>query len=288
MRSMDIFEKVVSPARRRLWTQGDEFLCGFVARHVDVSWARTSSEVLEAHGYAADDPLFAGEPFVDVLRFHPRATLTFVPATGAVDGGGEGFVGLPPFTGTGFSPTTKGLVPLWWVEPTRVPAGSELWRIHTDGREEFLSAYANVASGWQPGQGRALPSDVCGTFSRWKGVSFLADELENDRVVLASFRPFDGGKATERGLWAHVVEAEEIEDVHALRLTATLNGLRFQVARRWNDGTGTVARLVYIGRDAPSADDAGLERVDAGVYETTARLEDVTDVRGEELVRTTA
>jgi hypothetical protein len=280
MNAMDIFQKIVTPGRLRLWTQGDELLTGFVARRADTAWAQTPSEIRDAHGYATSDPSFAGSPFVDVLRFASADSLTFVAATGV---GGEGFIEPAPFTGTGFVPTERGIVPLWWVEPTRVPPGSELWRIHPDGREEFLSLYANVASGWQPGHGRALPSDVCGRFARWNGGAVLADVLENGRVVLASYARTEDAKLTERGLWAWVVDATQIEQPYTLRLTARYKDLPFQVVRRWNDGDRVVARLVYLGRDATRAGQAGLERTDAGVYEVTAALEELTDVRGEEL-----
>ena len=281
MNAMDIFQKIVTPGRLRLWTQGDDLLTGFVARQADTAWARTPSDLLEAHGYAASDPLFAGSTFVDILRFPSAESLSFIPATGE---GGAGFVEPAPFTGTGFAPTAKGIVPLWWVEPTRVPPGSELWRIHVDGREEFLSVYANVASGWQPGQGQALPSDVCGRFVRWNGEAVLADQLENGRVVLASYTRIEDAKLTERGLWARVVEASEVEQPYTLRLTARFGDLPFQIVRRWHDGTRAVARLVYLGRDATLAERAGLERTDAGVYEVTAALDELIGVRGEELV----
>jgi len=207
--------------------------------------------------------------------------MTFVSATGQ---GGEGFQGLPPFTGTGFAPTAKGLVPLWWVEPTRVPPGSELWRMHSRGHEEFLSVYANVASGWQPGQGEALPSDVCGRFTRWEGMPVPADTLDDGRIVLASYTPIDGAKLTERRLWARIIDANLVESPYTLKLTADVGEMPFQVVRRWNDGTRTVARLVYIGRDARRAEAAGLERMDVGVYETTVAVDQLKNLRGEELI----
>ena len=89
MNAMDIFQKIVTPGRLRLWTQGDELLTGFVARRADTAWAQTPSEIRDAHGYATSDPSFAGSPFVDVLRFASADSLTFVAATGV---GGEGFI----------------------------------------------------------------------------------------------------------------------------------------------------------------------------------------------------
>ena len=277
---MDIFEKIVTPDRLRLWTQGDDLLCGFVARAGDTGWAHTASDLLEAHGYPSSDQDAPDGTHVDVLRFR-SAGITFISATGE---GGEGFKGLPPFTGTGFAPTARGLVPLRWVEPTRVPPGSELWRVHSDGREEFLAVYANVASGWQPGHGDALPSDVCGRFALWDGVPTLADTLEDGRIVLASYTPVDGAKLTERRLWARVIDADLVDQPYTLKLTADVGGLPFQVVRRWNDGTRTLARLVYVGRDAPRAEAAGLERMDMGVYETTVAVDQLENLQGEELI----
>ena len=62
MNAMDIFQKIVTPGRLRLWTQGDELLTGFVARRADTAWAQTPSEIRDAHGYATSDPSFAGSP----------------------------------------------------------------------------------------------------------------------------------------------------------------------------------------------------------------------------------
>ncbi|MFH8251273.1 hypothetical protein ACH3VR_12955 [Microbacterium sp. B2969] len=290
---MTVLQKAVLPGREQLWTQGDDLISGFVVRATDVAWAKTPRDLLEAHGLG-----FAGSPFsaqsaaIDVLRFAASSLLRMVNATGIPSDQsgepiGEGFVDHPPFTGNGFARVSgPHIVPVWWLEPTRVPPAAELWRIHADGREEFLTAYANVASGWQPGSGTVLPSDVCGRFARWRGEQFLADVLTDGRVVLASYRERDGWRLTQRGLWAIVLERSEIEEVYALRLTATWRGLPFQIVRRWDAAEGPQARIVYLGRDSRVAEAARLDKTDAAVYEATAPLAELENLQGVELTDT--
>ena len=287
---MTILQKAVLPERERLWTQGDDLISGFVVTASDAAWARTPAELFEVHGLG-----FPGSPFsassgaIDVLRFQASpftrlVNATGAPSTGAGEALGEGFVDHPPFTGNGFARlSAPHIVPVWWLEPTRVPPASELWRIHADGREEFLTVYTNVASGWQSTTGSVLPSDMCGRFARWRGEQFLADELTDGRVVLASYAEREGWRLTERGLWALVVDRAEVEELYALRLTANWRGLPFQIVRRWETAQGPQARLVYLGRDSRAAEAARLDKTDAAVYEATAPLAELEDLQGVQL-----
>jgi hypothetical protein len=123
-----VMQKVVLPGREQLWAQGDDQLVGFVVSAADVAWARTPRDLLEVHGLG-----FPGSPFspestaVDVLRFASSPFMRFVNATGAPSTSageplGEGFIDHLPFSGNGFAPVTGDyIVPVWWLEPTRVP-----------------------------------------------------------------------------------------------------------------------------------------------------------------------
>lgn len=287
----DTLQIAVLPGREQSWADGDDLLCGFVVRAADVAWATTPAQLFDAHGLG-----FPGSPFsaqstaIDVLRFPTTPFTQLVNATGGIaeDGAsmGEGFVDPLPFTGTGFVATEeKHLVPLWWLEPTRVPSGAELWRIHADGSEELVSTYANVASGWQPsGPLKFAPSDLFGVFAQWRGTPVLADLLPNGKAVIASLTEIDGLRLTDRGVWASVVEPSELESVHALRVAASWRGLQFQLVRRWESDDGTLGRLVYLGRDARVAEAAGLQKMGAGVYEATALLSELMDLEAVQLV----
>lgn len=287
----DLLQKAVLPGREATWVGGDDLLCGFVVRAADAAWATTPRQLFEVHGLG-----FAGSPFtpestaIDVLRFPATPYARLLNATGAPVGStaepfGEGFIEHPPFTGNGFAAVSEQqIVPVWWLEPMRVPAGSELWRIHADGREEFMSVYANVASGWQPAPPpRIGASDMLGVFAQWKGVQVLADPLPDGGVVIASFTEQPGLRLTERGLWAARVDESEVSTPYALRLTGKWRGMPFQITRRWQQDGALMARVVYLGRDSRQAEAAGLEKTDAAVYEATVPLSDLTDVQGVQL-----
>ncbi|MBD3942203.1 hypothetical protein IF188_10900 [Microbacterium sp. NEAU-LLC] len=284
-----IMQKIVLPARERSWAQfDDDLLVGFVVRAADVAWARTAGELFDAMGVGfPGSPLRRDAPFIDVLRFPATPYLRLVPAVGRELDPVNGFVDRPPFTGTGFAatPATTDPVPLWWLDPCRVPAGSELWRVHADGREEVLAHYDHVASGWLPRPaGRIGSSDVVGVFATWNGQQVLADALPNGRVVVASESPWDALRQTERGVWAGVVEPSDVADLHALVVTGTWRGLAFQIVRRYLEGDTMTARAVYLGRDADEAERAGLEKTDAGVYELSAPFADFEDVVARQLL----
>lgn len=287
--SADILQSAVMPGREKSWVDGDDLLCGYVVRAADVSWATTPEQLFAAHALG-----FPGSPFshqsaaIDVLRFAVSPFTQLVKATGGVaeDGTlvGEGFVDPLPFTGTGFIAAAGHVVPLWWVQPTRVPAGAQLWRIHVNGPEELIATYSNIASGWQPGPTPSLlPSNLYGGTATWRGHQVMADLLPNGKAVVASLTELDGLRLTERGVWGGVVDPSELGSLHALRITASWRGMPFQLVRRWMSDSGLLGRLVYLGRDARAAEAAGLQKMDAGVYEMTARVDELADLQAVEL-----
>jgi hypothetical protein len=285
-----MLQMAVMPGRERSWADGDDLVYGYVVLAADVAWASTPAELVDAHALG-----FPGSPFssdstaVDVLRFRSTPFTRLVAATGASTAGGEllgeGFVDHPPFTGTGFVAVENHIVPLWWLEPTRVPPGAELYRIHGDGREELLATYLNVASGWQPASPPSfLPADVVGTFATWHNTPVPADPLGADRVVVASPVEREGLRLTERGVWGGLVSADDLAEVYALRVTASWRGLPVQVVRRWQSEGRLLARLVFVGRDVRVAEAAGLQKMAAGAYEATAPIDELEDLQVVQLV----
>lgn len=288
-----LMQKAVMPGRERSWAAGDDLLCGYVVQAADVAWATTPAQLIEAHGLSfPGSPFTAATEVLDVLRFPVTPLAQLVVASGVptpdagATVGGEGFVDHPPFTGNGFVRVREQrFVPVWWLEPLRVPARSELWRLDRDGNETLISAYDNVASGWQPQPpSTSPPSDVMGVFGTWRGVRVCADLLPDGRAVIASPTEAAYLQLTERGVWAATVDAAEVEELHSLKLTASWRGLPFQMVRRWSTTAGLVARLVYLGRDSRVAEAAGLEKTDAAVYEASALVAELVDVRGIQLM----
>jgi hypothetical protein len=59
---------------------------------------------------------------------------------------------------TGFLPG-DGLVPVSWIEYTRVPIGSTVWRLRAGTTPEGVAVYRSLAEGWQGARATRLPRD---------------------------------------------------------------------------------------------------------------------------------
>ena len=284
------------PARERAWlSAGFESVCGFVVRAEDVAWADTPAKLFAAHGLGfPGSPLTPDLPFLDVVRIPVTPFIAVVPAVGgttpaeAALTGGD-IIDRHPFTGNGFVGGIDQIVPLWWLDPVRVPAGSELWRIAADGSETFLAAYVHVGIGWAtpteavaPRLGWVPPSETLGIFARWRGERVLADVLGDGSVIVCSPTDRDGMQESPRGVWWRQVPRDEVSDLSALRVTARWNGLPVQVVRRFAEEDLIRAEVVYIGRDADVAEAASLMKTDAGVYEATVAWDELAELQASE------
>lgn len=295
---MDYLQKAVMPARERGWLAfGEETVCGYVVQTEQVAWAKTPEQLFRVHGLGfPGSPLTPDAPFLDVVRI---PVTPFVRVVAAVGGNSEAdaavmhgdFIDHPPFSGTGFvAEVAEAIVPLWWLDPIRVPAGTELWRVFADGHEELVAIYGNLASGWTTAGEYSVqraawlaPSDVLGIFGTWRGQRVMADPLANDTTVVVSATESSNLHLIERGVWAATVPSAEVENLAAIRFTGTWRGLAFQVTQRFHQDGELLARLVYIGHDALRAEAAGLQKSDAGVYEATIPWTEFSDVQGYEI-----
>src|SRR5690625_805312 len=229
-----VVQKVATPSQVQRWLHfGDDFLAGFVLDAAGAAPANTVAKIYEAMGLGyPGSPFSSADSHVDVLRFRLTPVMTLANAIGKTPDHPRGFIEPPPFTGTGavqISPDRR-VVPLWWLDPTRVPAGAELWRVHANGSQELLATYRDASSGWesardaasdrpQPLGGNAPPSDLVGTF--------IAPSTESERS----------------------------QPEFGVRVTARWRGAEFQAVRRISTEAGEVAaRIVYIGRDATEAE----------------------------------
>jgi hypothetical protein len=290
-------QAAVLPAQERAWVQaGFEVLSGFVVAADDVAWATTPEQLFRVHGLGfAGSPLRPDAPFIDVVR----APLTpFASLTAAIGGNdrataqrmGGPFVEHPPFHGSGFVGEIEQQVPLWWLDPIRMPAGSQLRRIHADGRDELVAEYVNVALGWVPAAQHAAPrlgwqpiSPVLGPFAVVDGDRVPADPMPDGSVVVCSTAPRDGWQPSDRGLWWTQVPAARAGELTALRVTATLRGVPVQVVQRGAGPEGEIAGVVSIAHDAPAAEAAGFGRTAAGVYEATVPWSELAELQAAEL-----
>ncbi|MGI9821840.1 hypothetical protein [Agromyces sp. Marseille-Q5079] len=294
-------QKAVLPARERAWLSfGDEVVCGYVVRAEDAVWADTPEKIHRLHGLGfPGSPLSPTFPFLDVVRIPVTPFLQLENATGGTSPheaqltGGR-FIDHPPFSGNGFvTGVPERIVPLWWLHPTRIPAGAEVWRVYADAHEELVAVFPDVASGWQTvgeyafePEGRRAPSPVLNVFGDWNSHRVFADRLADGRTAIASFEELPGMTRSRRGLWGARVESDEVTAVSAVRFTCSWNGMPFQIIDRFDGNGGVTAQLVYLGGDVLQAEASRLTKTDAGVYEASVPWNELTEVQGVEVVPT--
>lgn len=280
--------KAVGATRESAWlTAGVPWVAGYVVQVSDVAAAKTPDALFAELGLGfPSTPFSADAPFVDVVQLPPSPDLLLTsPAEGD---------GLPllldhePFrSGSGFVDSAEGFVPVWWAAPSRLPAGSSLWRVSSDGTSRMIAGYASVAEGWIAAPGVELPAtplrdaQVLGLRATWRGRELLADVLPDGRTIVCAPESFEGAARSERGIWWAEVPAAELEDVVVLRVLATWQGLPVQIVAIEPAENGAEAHLVYVGRDMLAAEAAGMAKTDAGVYESVVSAAELEDVREE-------
>lgn len=276
-----------------------DLLAGYVVPAAQVA-GLTPAQLHAVHGLGFKGSPFPAEPeYVDVLRF-PAPAAEFIHDAVIPD-----VQDRPPYTGTGFASWDGGgPVPLYYLDPVRVPAGAELWRISGQGTESLLGVYPDAASGWMPiawdgpvGQEKLVPQDVVGTIAVWDFNPYIADIVDGgEAVVLCAFErpddevPEEGDldedefwepwRQTARGLWRKKVDIGEVTDVFEGVWTCTFRGLLCRVTAHGRDQQGQdIFKLHYIGHDAASAEALELNKSDAGVYWAAAARAEVADLR---------
>lgn len=275
-RRVSIMQKAVTPAQSAaILEHGLDRVAGFAVRRDDAAYADRPDELRRL--LALDG---AGSPFsddeVDVLIFPTAPTMQFEDAIGGttreeLHRTGGTFLERAPFLGTGFAPVDHA-VPVWWLSPTRVAAGTRLVRFRSSGDPVVLAEYPDVATGWlvpgQPGRLPAVPSGNVGTYVAIDGGYRLADRVD-DHVVI--YEP-STGERVERPL-------ADVEELFELQVLGTWNGLPVRVVARWDQDGEALARCVCLAHDADLAEGLGLERVEAGVYELTVPESSIDGLR---------
>ncbi|MFL6055030.1 MAG: SseB family protein, partial [Actinoallomurus sp.] len=124
-------------------------VAGFVHRVSDVIDLNTPRRLYECLGLVRDgSPFTVDDPEVHVIRWPAyRAALYRTPFGGTSEDalkewGEDGWVVEdPPFTGDGFTAGSAGSIPEYKAESVRLPHGSEMYAITSDGSERFVARY---------------------------------------------------------------------------------------------------------------------------------------------------
>jgi len=285
---MSQLTKAVTDSRESAWlTAGVPWIAGYVVRAADVAAARTPEALFAELGLGFPSTPFAADaPFCDVIQLPPSRDL-LLTSPAAADGQPT-LVDHEPFrSGSGFVDSAAGFVPVWWAAPSRLPAGSSLWRISSDGAARMIAGYASVAEGWIAAPGIDIPAtplrdaQLLGLRATWEGRELLADVLPDGKAVVCAPDAFEGAEQSARGLWWKHVPSAELHGAVVLRVLAEWRDLPVQLVSIENAPTGPVAHLVYVGRDMLAAEGAEMAKTDAGVYESVVPIAELENVREE-------
>lgn len=301
MSNQTILQKAVTPQQVDGYLRsGFDRVSGFVLRAADGLEATTPAELFHAHALG-----FPGSPFnaddgeIHVLLFPAQPQMSIEDAIGGNDKEGAGktggaFVEPAPFTGTGFAPWPGHVAPVYWVRHSRVPAGAELHKVTADGARTHVATFADTATGWQAAQGlpeltpptTPFPSSrLVGPTAVHQGDTFVADPLfGGETVALCATQETDGFERTPLGRYRRVVPMSALSELTEVLMTGTVAGLPVRVVDMFKAESGPVLRVSYTGHLSVLAEAFGLQKMDAGVYETQIQVDALRDPRTVQLV----
>ena len=267
---MTALQKLLVPARSAAISErGADDVGGPVVRAADVLDLRPA-ELVAAYGLAGRP--FETEPeHVDVLRFEPHSLMRLETPSS---------VGERPWPTYEHGFLQEGAVPVWLLARTRVPLGTEFWRIRADGEQRLLSAYAGPAAGWRGAKGYQPPLDLIGRRARWQGLELPAELPDGDRAVDLVHVGDEGvpaGFEKVRPMVHHlVVSVDECESVFELELTARAGGVPVRVLR----SDGQRARVLLVDPDQASVARLAAVEIEPGAFEALVAVSELTDTGG--------
>jgi hypothetical protein len=118
-----------------------------------------------------------------------------------------------------------------------------------------------------------------GYAARWQGTDYDAVPGVDGEVRLYATAPAEGFTEVRPGRFVRVASDREVEDLRYVRTRCTWRGEPFIVIGEHGDWV----RLEYAGGRAPVAAALGLEKVDAGVYQTWVSHDEIEQLREENI-----
>jgi hypothetical protein len=233
-------------------------IAGFVMRLEDVP-ACSSAELVRRFGLNEK----AGWPVTDelhVLRFYAHSPQLYIAPFGSN---------------------------VHQVDLIELPAGTELWRIDSQGDEQRVGAYLNRYVGWV-GTGPAKLGPACWnrppaalrpTVRRGLVAQYHGDDFDADfgpRPGEVTLYPLPGKQPPdELAEYPLVVTLGDLDSLDLVRWCGGWNGLPVELV----DSGPKHAGIHYIGENGPRAADLGLAEVDYRVWRGFVPRTELTDVQ---------
>lgn len=183
---------------------------------------------------------------------------------------------------------------IYQVDLIELPAGTELWRIDSQGDEQRLGAYLNRQIGWVsigpamlgPAGWNRPPAPLRSTVRRGLVARYRGEDFDADfgpRPGEVTLHPLPGQRPGENfidqaGTYTLPVMIDELERLDMVRWCGGWHGLPVELV----DTEPERAVIHYIGRNGPRAAELGLAEVDYRVWRgcvPRTELADLTERR---------
>ena len=148
-----VYQLVVTPGVAESYLKnGLEFFGGFAVEASEVADVTEVGDLLALLGADGPGSPFTADQPLDILQVPPNPFIQTRLAVGPLHEQAflGGIVEPPPFDGLGVARGGGVETPLMWLEPTRLTAGSRLWRFFPGSKEpQLLGVYHGIAWGWE-------------------------------------------------------------------------------------------------------------------------------------------
>ncbi|MBP3223345.1 MAG: hypothetical protein J6M18_05400, partial [Actinomycetaceae bacterium] len=245
---------LITPSQADSYMNDGIDLCGgFAIVSSDIaSVVRVEDFISLFHGTIDGSPFSPDRP-VDILEIPADPFVQARHAVGPLDPRAVlgGIIELPPFDGTGRVQTALTSADLLWIEPTRIPIGSQLKRYYP-GRPEpqHVATYHGVAWGWQAEATQSfsafIPSPFIGaTIQRdWGDVPVDVEYGDDGSIVaLTLISPTEpkmeqGFEKIESGMWAKRIAYRPGMEVREKHMVGRVGNIPVRILRTMRDEDG--------------------------------------------------
>lgn len=270
----DVLQKLLMPwLSQAVGDRGHPYVGGPVVRMVDVGHLQTARALVDAFDLRSSAAFVDDPPFVDVLRFEVEPMMNLdTPAmtTRPWPTYPMGFL-----TGPG-----AGMTPVWVLERTRVPRGTEMWRIHADGRQEMVTRFDGMAHGWRGARGYTPPTHMVGPRATVDGVEYPAELLdpgpsEVQLVHLGEDLP-RGFETARPRVAVRTVPIREVSELRAVQLSASWLDMTVRVLHPGADDALVAVEQPTVAQVERSR----FDEVEPGYYEGLAPKAELSSTGG--------
>lgn len=267
---------------------GLDFISGFAVESDEIESITEPNDLIDLFQVG-----FEGGPFVkdEPLYVLDLAAGPFVHARKAVGPLEEGaFLGgifeVIPFLGNGVAKAGDVETDLLWIEPTRLTAGSQIWKFVPGGEPELVAAYHGIAYGWETEDGfkAMVPSAFLGSVIKrsWGEVPCdveVGEDGKLEAITLVAPQNIDaeeGFTELESGLWGKRVAYTEDMEVYEAQKIGKVDGVPVRILRPLMKDGEMLAEVQALLPDALYTRARDFRRYAPGVFVKAVPMEGLT------------